>query len=104
VAVTDVSPSHEDTIGPFLKGLQYMVRGDSTAAHDPDRQDIGRVFQAHAAGQIRPCVTAPIATEGNDPGFESVVVSHGFPSLHEFVNFLLSFHETSGPRFCQGKN
>ncbi len=50
MAVADVSPTHQDTVGPTLKGPQYVVRRYGSRTHDPNGPDIGGVLQPANTG------------------------------------------------------
>ena len=65
------SPRHIDGVCPAFYGPQQVDNVDSPAARHLDDFDIGRVVQAHGAGQIPGRICAVFAAIGNDLGFET---------------------------------
>jgi len=70
MTVADVSTTDEDAVGAELKGLEDEVGRNPAGTHDPDHPDIGWILDAADARQVGTGVSAPIAAEGNDFGFE----------------------------------
>jgi len=52
MAVAHVSPAHQNSVSPALKGPQNVVGGYRGRAHDPNRTNIARVLHATHARQI----------------------------------------------------
>jgi hypothetical protein len=77
MAVTEVSPGHEDTVGPLLKGPDDKNRIHPAGTHNAYRSDIGRILQSGDACQIGTGIGAPVTKKGNDFWFK---LSH-FPPL-----------------------
>ena len=65
------SAGHIDGVGTAFDGPQQVDDINPPAARHLDHFDIGRVIQAHGAGQIPGRVSAIFAAIGNDLGFET---------------------------------
>jgi hypothetical protein len=72
MAVAEVSPTHENTVGALLKGFENKIRGDAPGTHYPNHPDIRRVLQPTDPGQISTGVSTPVAAKGNNFGFKYV--------------------------------
>jgi len=70
MAVADVSAGDEDAVSPVLEGVNDVDRVDPAAAHNPNRPEVLRILQPGDAGQISSGISAPVAEESQDLGFE----------------------------------
>ena len=66
MAVTEVSPGHQDTVTPLLKGLDDKSRVNPAGAHDPHGPQVGWILQPRNTGQVSAGVSAPVAQERYD--------------------------------------
>jgi hypothetical protein len=73
MAVSGVTPTNKDGIGPLKHGLDHIFGVNHAGTHDPNQPHIGRISQSGSSGQIRSSVCTPVANKSNDRGFE---VSH----------------------------
>jgi hypothetical protein len=73
MAVSGVTSTDQDRIGPLKQGLDHIFGVNHTGTHDPNQPHIGRISQPGSSSQIRSSVSAPVANKSNDCGFE---VSH----------------------------
>jgi len=72
MAIADMSPSHQNTVGALVKGLQQKTEMDPSGAHHPDQADVGRVLNPGNPGQISSGIGTPVAHKGRDPWFYCV--------------------------------
>jgi hypothetical protein len=70
MTVADVSTTDEDAVGAELEGFEDEVRRHPAGTHDSDHPDVGWILDPAHTGQVGAGVSAPIAAEGNDFGFE----------------------------------
>jgi hypothetical protein len=81
MAISKVSPAHQDPVRTALKSSQDVMRRYGARAHDPNYPNVRRVTEATDAGQICCAVSAPVAQKGNDHGFK--ILQFHFSSSNE---------------------
>jgi hypothetical protein len=86
MAVTDVSPAYQNTIGTTLQGAQNMMCGNRCRAHDPYRTDVGGIRHPADTGQVRSTVRTPVAQKGDYFRFKSFI-THCFLLVKYFSFF-----------------
>ena len=64
MTVADVSTGNQDAVGALQKSLEQKAMIHSSAAHESDQTDIGRILHAGHSGQISPGISTPVANEG----------------------------------------
>jgi hypothetical protein len=75
MAITEMSPSHEDAVNSLFECSNDKQRIDPAGTHDPYGPDIGWVLQPGNTGQIGPGIGTPVAKESNDFRFK---IRHNF--------------------------
>jgi hypothetical protein len=70
MAVTEMSPGHQDAVGPLSQGPYDEHRVYAARAHHPYRPHVGRVLQPGHPCQIRSGIGAPVAQKRYDFWFE----------------------------------
>ena len=75
MAVAGIAAAHKNAIGTFQEGLDDVLGVHHATAHHPDDFYIRRIRETRGARQVCRRVSAPIAEEGDDGGFEIIV--HG---------------------------
>ena len=71
MAITGMATADEDAISSFAEGIKDEAGVNSSAAHDADAHQIGRIFHAGSTRQVGAGVTAPIAEETYDFRFKA---------------------------------
>jgi hypothetical protein len=66
MAVTEMSPGHQDAVTPLLEGLDDECRVDPAGAHDPYGPQVGWILQPRNTGQVSTGICAPVAQERYD--------------------------------------
>jgi len=74
MAVADMSPAHQDAVGPALKCTQNVVRRYRGGTHDPDGTNIGRVCQSAYTCQISRPICTPVTHKSDDFRLKSILV------------------------------
>ena len=72
VAVSGMTAAHEDAIGALGERLDYEIGMYHARAHDADDTNARWVLAAGHARQIRACIGAPVATQGDNQRFKGV--------------------------------
>jgi hypothetical protein len=72
MAVTDVSPGHQNPIGTMLEGLQDETWIYPTRTHDTDDSNVGRILCPTHPSQIRSRVSTPVTGKCNDSRIEFI--------------------------------
>jgi hypothetical protein len=79
MAVSDVSPAHQDPVGSALKGPQYVVRRYGRRTHDSNRPDIVRVSQPAYTCQIGRSICTPVTHKSDYLWFKTCLFHHFSP-------------------------
>ena len=66
MAVTDMSPANQNTVGPALKCTQNVVRRYCGGTHYPDGTNIGWVGQSAYTCQISRPICTPVTHKSDD--------------------------------------
>ena len=74
MAVADMSPAHQDTVGAALKRSQNVMGRHRGGTHNSNGTNIGGVCQSTDTRQISRTVCAPVAHKSDDFRLESLLV------------------------------
>ena len=72
MAVAYVSPAHQNSVSPALKGPQNVVGGYRGRAHDPNRTNIAWILHATHARQISGAIGTPVAHKRDYSGLKTI--------------------------------
>jgi hypothetical protein len=64
MAVPGVSSPHQHSVNPSLKSLDDVMGGYGRGTHNPDDPKVGGILNPAHSGQVRGCVSAPVAEKG----------------------------------------
>jgi hypothetical protein len=76
MAITEMSPRHQDPVGPFLEGFDNEQRINPTRAHHANGSNVGWILQPGNTCQVGPGVGTPVAQKRYDFRLE---IPHVFP-------------------------
>lgn len=96
MTISDVSAAHKDSISPFLKSFQNLMRSNGRRAESSDGSHIWRILQPAYSGQVSPCIGAPVAQK-TDYGWFEVFVGHPHSSSLSTEAYLRHQGKAQGP-------
>jgi len=66
MAITEMSPRHQDAVTPLFEGFDDESRVNPAGAHDPYGSQVGRILQPGDTRQVGPGIGTPVAQKRCD--------------------------------------
>ena len=73
MAIPDMSPAHQDTVRPALKGAENVMGGYRGRAHDPNGMNVRGILHSAYTSKISRSISAPIAKKCYNFRFKSTL-------------------------------
>jgi len=72
MAVTDVSPTHQDPICTALEGAENKMGGYRSRAHDPNGMNVRGILHSAYPGKVSRSISTPVAEKCDNFGFKLI--------------------------------